>query len=146
MQIIMKKGVFRLLFAAMMLTTFALTGCIKEQYFGSDVKAYYVTARANSWQLFGEPGVQGCYIYQTFDFPEITERVVADGFVTAFFCGKNGETQLPYIIPYDEGYGLTENIYCDYTRGSLTFIIEASDFSAAPRIADIKFKVVVVTP
>jgi len=138
---------------AMMLTAVLFSGCIKDvtevhedYYVGSTVKSYYITAKMGNWQVYGEPGKEGCYMFQTFEFPEITETVMDQGFVTAFYCGKYGDTQLPYILPYDEGFGVIENIYCDYTQGSFSVMIESSDFSIVPRNADIQIKVVVVVP
>jgi len=135
--------------------TLFFSGCIKEvteEYVtvGATVNAYYAKAEVGNWQIYGNEGTEGCYMYQVFDFPEITDEVIKSGAVLAYFCENDGngrDNMLPYILPYSSSPStIIENVYFDCEPGYWTVIIESSDFCCAPRTQDMLFKVVIVDP
>ncbi len=145
-----------LLFTSVMLTTLLLlTGCTRnvteENHYhenGATVFVDYVTAYKEDWSIYGTPGVMGCYMYQTFKFPEITKSVLDNGFVLAFLIDDSTvdgrDNILPFILPYNGG--VTENIRYDYEEGKLTIIIESTDFMTYSRTGSLIFKVCILYP
>lgn len=148
----MKKYVSAICLLAAM---FCASGCEKyvtEQYItevnGAQIETYYVVAEVNKWSCEGEEGKEGCYMYQTFEFPEISEKVIDKGAVIVYFLGTDGrDVQLPYLLPYNEIDGAVyENIYYDCEPGFLSILIESSDFRFVPRNQDMEFKIVIIKP
>lgn len=150
------KGIFKTLLVALFVT-FSFAGCnyeiINE---GVDMDVIYIDAKKNNWQIFGKEGVEGCYQFQEFKFPEITNAVLNEGAVLVYYKNyhedKYGREHiyddiLPYVLPYDAGREtVIETIRFDCEKGYLTLIIEASDFMAVPLSEDIRFKVCILKP
>lgn len=135
------------LILALLLGTCFITSCTKEETFyvyHSNVKSYYIDVRANHW--VDDPGLT--YIYASFNMPEITNKVIEDGIVVAYFIDNSGrDNMLPYLLPYfDQNINdyYYENVRFDISRGEITFIIEDSDFKHANIPNLMKFKVSIV--
>lgn len=142
----------RILSVFCLLSLLAFAGCDKyvtEQYIteGATLQTVYITAEKNAWAVYGTPGEEGCYMYQTFEFPEITKNVIDNGAVLVYSLGTEGDVMLPYLLPYaDTPVSVYENIYFDCKEGSLTIIIESSDFAVVDRKSDMEFKVTIIKP
>lgn len=134
---------------------------ITEEYYvtqGATLVPVKLCAKANNWQINGTEGIQGCYMFQTFQMPEIDQSVIDAGAVLAYQVeyldnGAPRLNQMPFLLPYDGEYGAVyENIRYDTEydekakTGYLTIIIESSDFMAYPRTGDMDFKITVVKP
>ncbi|MBO4500369.1 MAG: hypothetical protein J5732_09005 [Bacteroidaceae bacterium] len=121
-----------------------------NNYYGANVKSYYITAKNDRWLVPDNimPGKEGYYAFQTFEFPEINDNVIENGVVLVYYIDSSGrDNLLPYIIPFgQEGYCVYESYRYDIEKGFLTVIIESSDFQYVPREIDLRFKVVVIEP
>ncbi|MBO5932271.1 MAG: hypothetical protein J6Q19_00910, partial [Bacteroidaceae bacterium] len=115
---------------------------------GVDMEVIYIDAKRNNWQISGKGGEEGCYQFQEFNFPEITNAVLNEGAVLVYYIDKEGrDNMLPLVLPYDEGREtVIETIRFDCEKGYLTLIIESSDFMAVPSSRDIRFKVCILKP
>lgn len=134
---------------------------VTEEYYvtqGATLIPVKLRAMANKWQINGTEGIQGCYMFQTFEMPEIDESVIDAGAVLAYQVeyldnGAARLNQMPFLLPYDGDYGTVyENIRYDTEydekakTGYLTIIIESTDYMAYPRTGDMDFKITVVKP
>ena len=139
------KRLFKTL-AVVLFVVFALAGCSYEV--GVDMEVIYIDAKRNNWQISGKEGEEGCYQFQEFKFPEITNAVLNEGAVLVYYIDKEGrDNMLPLVLPYDEGREtVIETIRFDCEKGYLTLIIESSDFMAVPSSRDIRFKVCILKP
>lgn len=139
------KGLLKTLVVALFVA-FTFAGCSYEV--GVDMEVIYIDAKRNNWQISGKEGEEGCYQFQEFKFPEITNAVLNEGAVLVYYIDKEGrDNMLPLVLPYDEGREtVIETIRFDCEKGYLTLIIEASDFMAIPSSWDIRFKVCILKP
>ena len=139
------KGLLKTLVVALFVA-FTFAGCSYEV--GVDMEVIYIDAKKNNWQISGTEGEEGCYQFQEFKFPEITNAVLNEGAVLVYYIDKEGrDNMLPLVLPYDEGREtVIETIRFDCEKGYLTLIIEASDFMAVPSSWDIRFKVCILKP
>lgn len=142
------KGIFKTLLVALFVT-FSFAGCnyeiINE---GVDMDVIYIDAKKNNWQISGKEGEEGCYQFQEYKFPEITNAVLDEGAVLVYYIDKEGRDNiLPLVLPYDSGREtVMETIRFDCEKGILTLLIEASDFMAFAPDRDIRFKVCILKP
>lgn len=142
------KGVLKSMLIALF-AVFAFSGCeydvINE---GLDMDVIYIDAKKKNWQLSGVEGEEGCFQFQEFTFPEITNAVLDKGAVLVYYIdGEGRDNILPLVLPYDDGREtVIETIRFDCERGMLTLLIEASDFMAFLPDRDIKFKVCILKP
>ncbi len=139
------KGLLKTLVVALFVA-FTFAGCSYEV--GVDMEVIYIDAKKNNWQISGKEGEEGCYQFQEFKFPEITNAVLNEGAVLVYYIDKEGrDNMLPLVLPYDEGREtVIETIRFDCEKGYLTLIIESSDFMAVPSSRDIRFKVCILKP
>lgn len=139
------KGLLKTLVVALFVA-FTFAGCSYEV--GVDMEVIYIDAKKNNWQISGKEGEEGCYQFQEFKFPEITNAVLNEGAVLVYYIDKDGrDNMLPLVLPYDEGREtVIETIRFDCEKGYLKLIIEASDFMAIPSSWDIRFKVCILKP
>lgn len=139
------KGLLKTLVVALFVA-FTFAGCSYEV--GVDMEVIYIDAKKNNWQISGKEGEEGCYQFQEFKFPEITNAVLNEGAVLVYYIDKDGrDNMLPLVLPYDEGREtVIETIRFDCEKGYLTLIIESSDFMAVPSSRDIRFKVCILKP
>lgn len=139
------KGLLKTLVVALFVA-FTFAGCSYEV--GVDMEVIYIDAKRNNWQISGKEGEEGCYQFQEFKFPEITNAVLNEGAVLVYYIDKEGrDNMLPLVLPYDEGREtVIETIRFDCEKGYLTLIIESSDFMAVPSSRDIRFKVCILKP
>ena len=139
------KRLFKTL-AVVLFVIFAFVGCSYEV--GVDMEVIYIDAKRNNWQISGKEGEEGCYQFQEFKFPEITNAVLNEGAVLVYYIDEEGrDNMLPLVLPYDEGREtVIETIRFDCEKGYLTLIIESSDFMAVPSSRDIRFKVCILKP
>ena len=114
---------------------------------GTDMFVDYIPAKGNEWLDSGTEGQPGFYIYQEFEFPEITENVLNNGAVLVYLVDADGRDNiLPYVFPVDNGHELImQNIRYDVEKGILTVIIEWQDFKKYIQ-GDYKFKVCILEP
>ena len=114
---------------------FLMTGCDVHKTYetyevvsGVDLKVVNIEVKDNAWQVVNNPD-EGCYLWQSFPFPEITSKVLNNGAVLAYLIESVGETEreniLPYVFPLDNG--VMKNIRFDYSLGEFTVIAEWSD-------------------
>lgn len=128
------------------------TEIVKE---GVDLFTDYVTATADSWTYFGNEGELGCLIYQDFEFPEISNKVMDEGLVTVYFCAREQEGNdfvdrdhpLPYVFTVENEHHqvISQNIRYAVERGFLRVIVEWSD-SKTYLQDDMQFKVCIMSP
>lgn len=139
------KGLLKTLVVALFVA-FTFAGCSYEV--GVDMEVIYIDAKRDNWQTSGKEGEEGCYQFQEFKFPEITNAVLNEGAVLVYYIDKEGrDNMLPLVLPYDEGREtVIETIRFDCEKGYLTLIIESSDFMAVPSSRDIRFKVCILKP
>ena len=69
------KRLFKTL-AVVLFVIFAFAGCSYEV--GVDMEVIYIDAKKNNWQISGKEGEEGCYQFQEFKFPEITNAVLKE--------------------------------------------------------------------
>lgn len=138
----MKKIFLALLVASSCL----LSSCVKENiiFVESDsVKSFYIDAYRNHW--IDNPDLT--YIYATFAAPEITEKVIQNGIIVAYYIDNDErDNMLPYLLPYYDEHiqdFYYENVRFDVSAGEITFIIEDSDFNHANIPNKMKFKVAI---
>lgn len=114
---------------------------------GTDMFVDYVDAKGNEWEQSGQEGQPGFYIYQEFEFPEVTEDVLEYGAVLVYLVDADGRDNiLPYVFPVDNGYELImQNIRYDVEKGIVTIIIEWQDFKKYLQ-NDYRFKVCILQP
>lgn len=142
------KGVLKSMLIALF-AVFAFSGCeydvINE---GLDMDVIYIDAKKKNWQLSDVEGEEGCFQFQEFKFPEITNAVLNEGAVLVYYIGEDGrDNMLPLVLPYDDGREtVIETIRFDCEKGYLKLIIEALDFMAVPLSMDMRFKVCILKP
>lgn len=148
------KKIFLLLFAAML----TFSGCdihTTKIINGPEMYTDYITARGDSngsinknWKTSGNPGNQGCYVYQEFAFNEITRNVIKNGAVMVYLVDADGrDNALPYIHSFDDRPDIvTENIRCEVEKGLLTIIVTWNNFETYTITEDLKFKVCILNP
>ena len=142
------KGIFKTLLVALFVT-FSFAGCnyeiINE---GVDMDVIYIDAKKNNWQISGKEGEEGCYQFQEYKFPEITNAVLDEGAVLVYYIDKEGRDNiLPLVQPYEAGRETAiRTIRFDCEKGYLTLIIETSDFMAVLSGEDMRFKVCILKP
>lgn len=147
------KGLLKTLVVALFVA-FTFAGCSYEV--GVDMEVIYIDAKRDNWQTSGKEGEEGCYLFQEFKFPEITNAVFNEGAVLVYYKNyykdKYGREYiyddiLPYVLPYDaRRETVIKTIRFDCEKGYLTLIIEASDFMAVPPSIDMRFKVCILKP
>ena len=95
------KRLFKTL-AVVLFVVFAFAGCSYEV--GVDMEVIYIDAKRNNWQISGKEGEEGCYQFQEFKFPEITNAVLNEGAVLVYYIDKEGrDNMLQLVLPYEEG-------------------------------------------
>lgn len=128
------------------------TEIVKE---GVDIFTDYVTAAPDGWVYFGNEGELGCLMYQDFEFPEITNKVMDKGLVTVYFSTKEQEGNafvdrdhpLPYVFTVENEHHqiITQNIRYSVEQGFLRVIVEWSD-SRTYLQNSMQFKVCIMYP
>ena len=146
----MKKSFLSIVAASLM-----LCGCHIHQDYetyeiikqGTDMFVDYIDAQGNKWEQSGTYGKPGYYIYQEYEFPEITQNVLDNGAVLVYLVDADGRDNiLPYVFHFDNGSELVmQNIRFDVEKGILTLIIEWQDFCKYPQ-GDYRFKVCILQP
>ncbi len=136
----MKKFVIPFLVAC-----FLMTSCDKSEniYVVNPVQTVYLDAYRNNWV----PDPNTSYIYASFKMPEITNTIIQNGIVVAYYIDGQYDNMLPYLLPYlDQNTNLLyyENLRFDMRAGEITFIIEDSDFNRPNPPSHMKFKVSIV--
>ncbi len=121
------------------------------------LSTFYIPVAPEEWKVCDDVEK---YVFASFNAPEITENVINNGLVVAYFVDRKyvGEdyedyveydNQLPYVFPVVTSTSDTiyENMRFDYnTRGDITFIIEDSDMGFAIPTNERIFKVCVFSP
>lgn len=143
------------IFIPVIAASLLLSGCTFHEHYdtyevvqqGTDMFVDYVEAKGNEWILSGTEGQPGCYVYQEFKFPEITQNVLENGAVLVYLVDSDDRDNiLPYVFPVDNGYELImQNIRFDVEKGILTIIIEWQDFKKYIQ-GDYEFKVCILQP
>lgn len=164
----MKKLIFM-----MALSIMVLVSCEREHYCDCNnnnvpsntvaLSTFYIDVEPEDWAaepvpppIEAEYDDAEKYVSASFEAPEITENVINNGLVVAYFVdGKyvgedyvEYDNQLPYVFPVVTSTSDTiyENMRFDYTRGEITFIIEDSDMGFTFPNNDRTFKVCVFSP
>lgn len=154
----MKKLIF-----IMTLSIMVLVSCEREHYCDCNnnnvpsntvaLSTFYIDVKPEDWAKYDDAEK---YVYASFEAPEITENVINNGLVVAYFVdGKyvgedyvEYDNQLPYVFPVVTSTSDTiyENMRFDYTGEEITFIIEDSDMGFAIPTNEREFKVCVFSP
>lgn len=157
----MKKLIF-----IMALSIMVLVSCEREHYCDCNnnnvpsntvaLSTFYINVKPEDWAEYDDAEK---YVYAFFDAPEITENVINNGLVVAYFVDRKYvdeeyeeyveyDNQLPYVFPVVTSTSDTiyENMRFDYTKGEITFKIEDSDMGFAFPSNDRTFKVCVFSP
>lgn len=123
---------------------------------GVDMATYEITAPRNGWHDSKEgEGNPGFYVYQQFDFPEITPEIFNDGSILVYMIEVNPDYSckhiLPYVYPRDivdgvNRFQIMQNIRYEVEPGLLTIAVEWQDFVKCPLDEDFKFDVCILSP
>lgn len=144
----------KLFIPVLAITSLLFSGCIHETNEtyeivkqGTDMSVYYIDALGDDWLLSGTEGQPGCYVYQEFEFKEITSTVLDKGAVLVYMVDDAGrDIILPYVYPVDNGKELImQNIRYEVENGILTLVIEWQDFRRYIQ-GDYQFKVCILQP
>ena len=158
----MKKIVFSI--AAVTLLMLCSCGDIYKTYEtyevvkqGVDMATFEITAPSKNWHdsKHGE-GNPGFYVYQQFEFPEITPQVFNEGSVLVYLIENNPEYTCKHILPYvysrdlvDEKNGahfqIMQNIRYEVEPGLLTIAVEWQDYYTCPLDEDFTFSVCILS-
>lgn len=114
---------------------------------GVEMFTDYIDARGEDWITSGTAGQPGCYVFQEFKFPEITNAVLDKGAVLVYLVDiDNRDNILPYVYPVrnESGQKIMQNIRYDVEKGLLTLIVEWGDFRRYS-VEDFKFKVCILS-
>ncbi|MBR4811126.1 MAG: hypothetical protein IK039_05125 [Bacteroidaceae bacterium] len=143
------------IFIPVIAASLLMSGCTFHEHYdtyevvqqGTDMFVDYIVAKGNDWIPSGNEGQPGFYIYQEFEFPEITQNVLENGAVLVYLVDADGRDNiLPYVFPVDNGQDLLmQNIRFDVEKGILTIVIEWQDFRKYPQ-GDYDFKVCILQP
>lgn len=146
----MKKLIFM-----MALSIMVLVSCEREHYCDCNnnnvpsntvaLSTFYINVKPEDWAEYDDAEK---YVYASFEAPEITENVINNGLVVAYFVDGKYDNQLPYVFPVVTSTSDTiyENMRFDYTKEKITFIIEDSDMRFAIPTNEREFKVCVFSP
>lgn len=157
----MKKIVFPIAAVALMICscgdvykTYETYEVVKQ---GVDMTTFEITAPHNNWHesKHGE-GNPGFYVYQQFDFPEITSYVFNEGSVLVYLIESNPQYTSKHILPYvysrdlvDDNSGshfqIMQNIRYEVEPGLLTIAVEWQDYYSCPLDEDFKFSVCILS-
>lgn len=156
----MKKIVFPIAAVALMLCscgdvykTYETYEIVKQ---GVDMSTYTIKAPRNNWHesMHGE-GNPGYYVYQQFEFPEITPQVFKNGSVLVYLIEENPEYTSKHILPYvysrdlTDDYGkhfqIMQNIRFEVEPGLLTVAVEWQDYYSCPLDEDFTFSVCILS-
>ena len=142
-----------------LLATLFLSACHIDNYDvvkeGADIATYEIEAFHNEWidSKEGE-GNAGFYVFQQFDFPEITDEVFRKGSVLVYLVERNQDYTakhiLPYVYPRDiiqgpNRFQIMQNIRYEVEPGLLTIAVEWQDFVKCD-LEDFKFSVCIIKP
>ena len=142
-----------------LLATLFLSACHIDNYDvvkeGADIATYEIEAFHNEWidSKEGE-GNAGFYVFQQFDFPEITDEVFRKGSVLVYMVERNQDYTakhiLPYVYPRDiiqgpNRFQIMQNIRYEVEPGLLTIAVEWQDFVKCD-LEDFKFSVCIIKP
>jgi len=113
------------------------------------VEVSYITIRPENWVTSGEEGSENCYMYAEVECTLITQNIINDGVVLAYYVdADNRDNVLPYIQSYLPEAPSTdmviETFRYDAEVGKITFIIQNSDYSFHERLGDIQFKIATI--
>jgi len=143
------------IFIPVIAASLLMSGCTFHEHYdtyevvqqGTDMFVDYIVAKGNDWIPSGNEGQPGFYIYQEFEFPEITQNVLENGAVLVYLVDADGRDNiLPYVFPVDNGNELLmQNIRFDVEKGILTIVIEWQDFRKYTQ-GDYDFKVCILQP
>ena len=142
-----------------LIATLFLSACHIDNYDvvkeGADIATYEIEAFHNEWidSKEGE-GNAGFYVFQQFDFPEITDEVFRKGSVLVYMVERNQDYTakhiLPYVYPRDiiqgpNRFQIMQNIRYEVEPGLLTIAVEWQDFVKCD-LEDFKFSVCIIKP
>lgn len=153
------------LFAPLVAASLLICGCgdINKTYEtyeivkkGVDMTTIEITASKNGWHDSKEgEGNPGFYVYQQFDFPEITPEIFNDGSVLVYMIEHAEEYTCKHILPYvyprdvvdgNNRFQIMQNIRYEVEPGLLTIAVEWQDFYKCPLNEDFKFDVCILSP
>jgi hypothetical protein len=123
---------------------------------GVDMTTIEITASRTGWHDSKEgEGNPGFYVYQQFDFPEITPEIFNNGSVLVYMIETNQDYTCKHVLPYvyprdviDNGnrFQIMQNIRYEVEPGLLTIAVEWQDFFKCPLDEDFKFDVCILSP
>ncbi|MDP4277942.1 MAG: hypothetical protein Q8914_09975, partial [Bacteroidota bacterium] len=106
--------------------------CTKEVKDEPDVlwKVINLEAKSTDWTAHTDANGLNLYYSCTFDMPEITNYVYANGAVLGYYVMNNAQESLPYVRHYQDIQNnyWTQTIDFDYSVGSVTAYVTNSDF------------------
>lgn len=143
-------------------------GCRKEEIIrqeiyrsGTEMTVKYIDVAPAEWVTNSSVD----YYYATVTVPEITDDVIENGCVLAYYVdASERDNQLPYLLPQSESVYYVDthldtiyttdlwtlNFRYDVEKSNITFIMESSDFHTDADVANLTgnctFKVVILAP
>lgn len=113
------------------------------------VEVSYITIKPENWVTSGEEGSENCYMYAEVECLLITQNVINDGVVLAYYVDADDrDNVLPYIQSYlpeaPSTDVITEIFRFDAEVGKIKFTIQDSDYLFHERLMDIQFKIIVI--
>jgi len=101
-----------------------------------DTNVVNLTVRAADWVRHTDIDGLNLYYSYTFDMPEITHDVFANGSVQTYYVIYNAQNVpyvqevLPYVRHFENNKGAlwTRTVDCEYSVGSMTIFVTNSDF------------------
>lgn len=148
------KKIFVMLVAAMML----LSGCefhTTKVVDGTCIFTDYITAAGDQagisgrkkWTQQGTIGQPGCFVFQEFEFQEITRDVLKYGAVMVYLADGSTDKPLPYISTFEDGRdNVNETISFEVEKGLLRLVVAWDDFQIYDITNNLKFKVCILYP
>jgi len=102
----------------------------------NDTKVVNLTVQSGDWVKHTDVDGLNLYYSYTFNMPEITPNIFANGSVQTYFViydtqnAPFAQQVLPYVRHYENTNGdlWTRTVDCEYSAGSITFYVTNSDF------------------
>ena len=124
-----------------------ITSCGDQYYYTEEVvintKTVYYPVSSKDWKkmdvppTWNDPDEDSKWTYFFFDFDEplLTSGQLNKGMMNAYLATKDGSIDVFTPLPYDNfykdpnGFMWIEQATCEFSRGSIRFIVKYSDFN-----------------
>ncbi len=132
---------------------FIMASCTKEYYTEPDTFTLECTIYPENWELMDTPPTPSdpaessiyTYFFCDVDMPELTPYILEHGTTTAYLVYWDNSTKVLAPLPLDDfymdNYMWTQQATCEFSPGSVRFIVKYSDFAMGVDPAEYSFKV-----